>query len=41
VNKYLNNQINSNISIVAEGGYGSNGGSGGIIYFAGGFNLTE
>lgn len=40
-NKQLSNQINRDVRIEAEGGHGTNGGSGGIIILAGGFNIPD
>jgi len=37
VNKFLKNIVTQNITIEAQGGYGTNGGSGGIIVLDGGF----
>lgn len=40
-NKYLKNQINEDVRIESLGGFGTNGGSGGVIIFDSGFSMPD
>lgn len=40
-NKYLPNIVNEDVHIEAKGGFGTNGGSGGIIIFDKGFEIPQ